>query len=414
MKQTVVILAILILSCGLTAQTDAGAKQTKLNIRTAYVYKAEALLLSRADLYCSFMISPGIDESIQITGAAQQDFDRSIFSTGDSMYINRGEDSGIAVGDRFQVISKGSKIPDPYSARSLGSYFRYRGEVEVTCVFPERAQVKLTQICSPVEVGHFLVPYREQEPVFERSPRYTDCHIPETGATGRVVYLDLEQDIPREISARAHMISVTLGMDVVSRGDFLLFYKILNRKLPPIIIGTGIVLNPQNTNSTVKILGSSQPLEVGFYAILLPRAEAAPTPVSSEEIPILEKLKEKGEAEGESVSEFTTDVYFDLNGTEISDLAKSELQRAADFLEGKSEYMVILKGYTCSIGNEKYNLALSQKRVENIQKYMAETFSVGDDFFESHFYGEKESVFDNSVEVERRKNRRVSLKILAR
>ncbi|MCK5880211.1 MAG: OmpA family protein, partial [Holophagae bacterium] len=240
------------------------------------------------------------------------------------------------------------------------------------------------------------------------------CHIPETGATGRVVYLDLEQDIPREISARAHMISVTLGMDVVSRGDFLLFYKILNRKLPPIIIGTGIVLNPQNTNSTVKILGSSQPLEVGFYAILLPRAEAAPTPVSSEEIPILEKLKEKGEAEGESVSEFTTDVYFDLNGTEISDLAKSELQRAADFLEGKSEYMVILKGYTCSIGNEKYNLALSQKRVENIQKYMAETFSVGDDFFESHFYGEKESVFDNSVEVERRKNRRVSLKILAR
>ncbi len=414
MKHTVGILAILIFSCGLIAQTDAGKKQTKLNIRTAYVFKAESLLLSPADLYCSFMISPGIDESIRIIGAAEQDFDRTIFTTGDAMYINRGEDSGIAVGDHFQVISKGSKIPDPHSARSLGYYFRYRGEVEVTCVFPERAQIKLKQICSPVEAGHFLVPYSEQEPVFQRSPRYTDCHIPETGATGRVVYLDLEQDVSREISARAHMISVNLGMDVVSRGDFLLFYKMLSRELPPVIVGTGIVLNPQNTNSTVKILDSSQPLEIGFYAVLLPRVEAAPTPVSSDEIPILEELKEKGEAEGESVSEFTANVYFDLNGTDISDLAKSELQRAADFLEGKSEYMVILKGYTCSIGNEKYNLALSQKRVEKIQKYMADTFSIGDDFFESHFYGEKESLFDNSVEAERRKNRRVLLKILAR
>ena len=416
MKKTILIWAVVICAGLLTAQSDSAQKPKKLNIRTAYIFQKESLLVSPADLYCSFMISQGIDESIRIVGAEQQDMDRSIFTRGDRMFVNAGTDAGIREGDRFQVVSKGRKIPDPHSVHSLGTYFRFRGEAVATCVFPKRTVVELTHACSPAEIGHFLLPYKKQEIIYRRGVKYLDCRIPDTGTRGRVVYLDIEEAVSREIATRGHMVAVSFGRDVANRGDLVLFYKLLKKDLPPVIVGTGIVVHPQNTNSTVKILDGGYPVEMGQYAVLLPETDAAPETGAEEEIPILQKLnKEKESREtAAAVSEFSADLLFELNSVALTEETNKELDKAAAFLQGKSEYMVVLKGYTCSIGDEAYNLKLSQQRVNAVKEYMKNRFQIGDEFFDSHYYGESEAAFDNSVEAKRRLNRRVSLKIMAR
>lgn len=415
MKKTILIWAVLFLGSALIAQSDDVQKPRKLNIRTAYTYQDESLLISLADLYGSFVISPGMDDSIRIVGAEQQDFDRSIYTRGDRMFINAGAKTGIAEGDRFQVVSRGDKVPDPLSVDSLGTYYRFRGEAVVTCVFPDRAVVELVNTPSPAEIGHFLLPFEKQEPVYRRKVNYLDCRLPDAGVRGNVVYLDIEQDVPREIATSGHMVAVNLGRDVARRGDMVLFYKYVKPDLPPVIVGTGIVVYPQNTNSTVKILDGGYPVEVGHHVVLLPESDVESVAISTEEIPILNKLKQEDQAEKTSdLSEFSTDLLFDLNSAELSDAAVAELDKAAQFLEGKSEYMVMLKGYTCSIGNEEYNLKLSQQRVEAVKEHMKSRMNIGDEFFDTHFYGETEAMFDNSVEAQRRLNRRVSLKIMAR
>ncbi|HDP95212.1 MAG TPA: hypothetical protein ENN40_07625 [Candidatus Aminicenantes bacterium] len=415
MKKTILIWAVLFLGATLTAQSDAVQKPRKLNIRTAYTYQDESLLVSLADLYGSFVISPGIDDSIRIVGAEQLDFDRSIFTRGDLVFINEGASAGIREGDRFQVVSRGGKIPDPFSVGSLGTYYRFRGEAVVTCVYPDRAVVELVNAPSPAEIGHFLLSFEKQEPVYRRQLKYLDSRLPDAGVRGRVVYLDIEQDVPREIASSGDMVAVNLGRDVARRGDLVLFYKYVKPDLPPVIVGTGIVVYPQNTNSTVKILDGGYPVELGHHVALLPESEVEAAPISTEEIPILDKLKQEERPQKTSeVSEFSVDLLFDLDSAELSEAATADLDKAARFLEGKSEYMVVLKGYTCSIGNEEYNLKLSQQRVEAVKEYMKNRMNIGDEFFDTNFYGESEATFDNSVEAQRRLNRRVSLKIMAR
>lgn len=415
MKKTILVWAVLLLGISLTAQTGKTDKPKKLNIRTAYIYQDESLLISLSDLYCSFVISPGMDDAIRIVGAEQQDFDRTIFTRGDRVYINKGADAGVRVGDRFQVVSQGGKLPDPHSVRSLGVYYRFRGEAVVTCIFPDRAVVELVNTCSPAEIGHFLVPFEKMEPVYRRKVDYLDCRLPDSGAMGRVVYLDIEQDVPREIAARGHMVAVNLGRDLVRRGDMLLFFKYVKADLPPVIVGTGIVVFPQNTNSTVKILDGGYPVEVGQHVVLLPEMEVEAAPASTEEIPILDRLKQEEQAGAASaVSEFSSELLFAIDSAELNEDATAELEKAAGFLQDKSEYMIILKGYTCGIGSEEYNLKLSQKRVETVREFMKSRLNIGDEFFDTHYYGESEAEFDNSVEAQRRLNRRVSLKIMAK
>jgi len=416
MKKTLWIVAIMVLAAALAAQTGTGDKPKKLNIRTAYTYQAESLLVSLSDLYCSFMISPGMDDSIRIIGAEHQDLDRTIFTMGDRLYINKGAEVGIKKGDRFHVVSQGGKVPDPFSVGSLGVYFRFRGQALVTCVFSERAIIELVNTCSPAEIGHFLVPFKKQEHIYRRGVNYLDCKIPDTGVSGRVVYLDIEQDVPREIAFRSNMVAVNIGLDKINRGDLVLFYKFVRKDLPPVIVGTGIVVHPGNANSTVKILDGGYPVEVGTYVMLMPESDA-PQTAGGQEIPIIEKLKDEGQTGAETatpVDEFSADLLFALGSAELSDAVRAKLEEAAEFLEGKKEYIIALKGYTCSIGNETQNLKLSQQRVDAVKAFMKAGLEIGDEFFDTHFYGESEAAFDNSVEAQRRLNRRVSLKIMAR
>jgi outer membrane protein OmpA-like peptidoglycan-associated protein len=276
-------------------------------------------------------------------------------------------------------------------------------------------------------MNDLLVPYKPQSTVFKKKPIYTRCMLPKNRDEGNVVFASMQMEAERWIIGPGEYVTIDLGKALVTNGDFLLFYILLKKDLPPLIVGTGIVLDSQNTNSTVKILDAAYPIEIGTKFLVLKendlkiettRKSKMRRLIGEEKIPIIEKLDKEGEeaAGGVLAGDETLElnVLFDLNENTINDEYKADLEKIGEFLQGKSQFVIILRGYACSIGNPEYNLKLSKERVDNIKKHLMDRFNIKEDFFETYYYGEKESLYDNTSEEERRKNRLVTVQVLGK
>lgn len=391
------------------------APQRRYDIKKAYLYQEEELLISETDLNCSFFIGQNIKKEIVIVGAEDRVLlhqGRTEFSDGERLYINKGARDGIGEGDIFLVVHKGKKIPNPFSAKSLGTYYLNKSLAEVTCLFEDRATVTLKQGCNPVQLGEMLLPYKKEQTVFKKRVDYKKCGLPESEVEGRVVYNDLYIGIDKKTSGDDDFIAVDLGKAVLKKGDFVLFYRIFKKNLPPLIFGVGIVVNPQNTNSTVKILEVAYPVELGDRVALLP-VEAEELLAREDQIPMVEPTEKTKEAEvGEEVLE--KNILFEIDSFDIAPMYKQDFDQIHAFVQDKSEFIIILKGYTCSIGGLEHNLELSQKRVEMVKEFLSSQYSIDEKFFQTYYYGEKEAPFDNTSEAERRKNRLVSIQVIGK
>jgi OmpA-OmpF porin, OOP family len=105
-------------------------------------------------------------------------------------------------------------------------------------------------------------------------------------------------------------------------------------------------------------------------------------------------------------------VTFAVNSARLDDQSKSTLDRIASQFTGQnSGYMLELQGYTDSTGSEQYNIGLSQRRAEAVQRYLV---SKNLPLFRVTIVGlGKESpVADNKTRQGRAQNRRVEVRIL--
>jgi len=105
-------------------------------------------------------------------------------------------------------------------------------------------------------------------------------------------------------------------------------------------------------------------------------------------------------------------VTFDTNKSTLSNQAKSTLDRIGSDLSGmRSGYMVELQGYTDAQGSEQYNIGLSQRRAESVERYL-----VGKNIplFRVSIlgFGKDSPVADNKSAQGRAQNRRVEIRVL--
>ena len=360
---------------------------------------------------CSFFISKKIGKDVVIVGAEETFIDRNLFTDGDKLVINRGSVDGIKEGDMWVVIEQGKRISGPYSLKFLGTYHLKKSLAEVTCLYEDTAVITLTKGCNPVQIGDFLLPFKQEDTVFKKKINYRECRLPESPFEGVVVYNDLAVGLQREIAATSNYVAVDLGKALLSKGNFLLFYKIIKNNLPPLITGLGIVINPQNTNSTVKILDASYHIELGDRVVLIAE-EPIETLEDAEKVPIVEALKTEQRAD--EIQKVEISILFDIDSKTVDSKFDSDFERIKEFIASKSQFAIILKGYSCSIGNLEYNLKLSKERVDNVREILIKRLGIGEDFIESYFYGEEEMPFDDSSEEQRRKNRLVTLQVIAK
>jgi OOP family OmpA-OmpF porin len=88
----------------------------------------------------------------------------------------------------------------------------------------------------------------------------------------------------------------------------------------------------------------------------------------------------------------------------------AQIDQIAKALKGAElqETRILIEGHTDNVGEETYNLALSQKRAETIKQTLVARFGIQPDQMETKGFGETLPIAPNDTETERALNRRVT------
>jgi outer membrane protein OmpA-like peptidoglycan-associated protein len=109
----------------------------------------------------------------------------------------------------------------------------------------------------------------------------------------------------------------------------------------------------------------------------------------------------------------TTNVFFDTGKWQLSPQAKMELCNAAAQAEATSNALLLVVGYTDSVGSEEYNQTLSEKRASSVINYLQQAcrwkpYRV----LTPTGMAEADPLADNMTEEGKAQNRRVAVNIL--
>lgn len=106
-------------------------------------------------------------------------------------------------------------------------------------------------------------------------------------------------------------------------------------------------------------------------------------------------------------------VNFETNSDKIKTESFGALDEAAAVLAARSRVRVQIQGHTDSMGNDKMNLDLSDRRAVSVKKYLVgKGVSAGQ--LETKGFGETVPVADNNSVAGRAQNRRIEFKVLSR
>lgn len=101
------------------------------------------------------------------------------------------------------------------------------------------------------------------------------------------------------------------------------------------------------------------------------------------------------------------DVEFDFDKADIKKKYHEELGKVANFLEKYPTISGTIEGHTDNVGGAEYNMKLSQRRAENVKKYLVEKYKVSATRLTAKGYGLTKPIADNNSAKGRQKNRRV-------
>ena len=100
---------------------------------------------------------------------------------------------------------------------------------------------------------------------------------------------------------------------------------------------------------------------------------------------------------------------FDFIASVITTAYDSELGVAATTLKDNPEISASVEGHTDSIGEEKYNQWLSERRAESVRALLVDDHGVNPSQITAVGHGESDPIADNNIDAGRAKNRRVEL-----
>jgi OOP family OmpA-OmpF porin len=104
-------------------------------------------------------------------------------------------------------------------------------------------------------------------------------------------------------------------------------------------------------------------------------------------------------------------IYFDANKTNINPTAAKALDRNGMILKENPKLKVEIGGHTDSMGVDKANQKISEKRALSAKKYLQDKFNIPENRMTIKGYGATKPIADNKTKEGRSKNRRVEFKI---
>ena len=246
---------------------------------------------------CSGFISDRVPDDIRVISGEQSNL-KITFSHGDYVYINRGRDKGVQVGDRFSVVRPDK---DPVDVqwfkwqhkliKAMGQVYTDTGQLRVVNVQPNVAIAQIDLSCGYMQRGDIVQPYVERpSPPFKDASAF-DHFAPVSGK--RVAMIVAAKDYS-QLYGKNTAVYVNLGSNQGVRiGDYFRIFRYEGtlaetapqtknyqyelygfgsahakyswKDLPREVIGEGIVINQGSNGSTVLITYSSLEIYAGDY-----------------------------------------------------------------------------------------------------------------------------------------------------
>jgi hypothetical protein len=247
---------------------------------------------------CSgFVADQKVPDGIAIISGEQSNY-KITFSRGDLIYINRGQDKGVRVGDRFAVVRP---VEDPNRVpwfkwqakllKAMGTEYKDTGQVTVVNVQPKVSIAQITFSCGYMQRGDIVLPYQDRpEPPF-KDPTPFDHFAPVSGKPVAMVVAGLDFT---QLYGKLQTIYVNLGTKQgVKVGDYFRIFRYQGstaetipqtkdyqytmygfgsapqryawNDLPREVLGEGIVINVSGNSSTVMITYSAIEIRAGDY-----------------------------------------------------------------------------------------------------------------------------------------------------
>ena len=100
-------------------------------------------------------------------------------------------------------------------------------------------------------------------------------------------------------------------------------------------------------------------------------------------------------------------IQFDFNKADIKPEFNDNLKEAADFMNKYPQTTTVIEGHTDSVGKDKYNQVLSQKRADSVRDYLIKNFNISPDRLSTKGYGEEKPIASNDTDEGRSQNRRI-------
>jgi len=142
-------------------------------------------------------------------------------------------------------------------------------------------------------------------------------------------------------------------------------------------------------------------------AEMTPRAAPAPAVVAPAAAPA---AAPSPRPTSEKVS-FASDTFFDFDKTVVKPEGKAKLDTLIGQIKGIALEVVIAVGHTDSVGSDKYNDRLSQRRADSVKAYLVSK-GIEPNRIYTEGKGEKQPVASNKTKEGRAKNRRVEIEVV--
>jgi hypothetical protein len=249
-------------------------------------------------VYCSgFVSDQKVPDATRVVSGEQSNV-KITFARGDYVTINRGQDKGVRVGDRYSVVRPES---DPLEVnwfkwqaklmKAMGTHYVDAGQLRIVNVQTKTAVAEVTLSCDYMQRGDIALPFQERpEPTF-KDPGPFDHFAP---ISGKPVAMIVQSREYSQSAGQGITVYVNLGTNKgVKVGDYFRVFRYQGtlaelapqtkgfqdrlygfgsspgrynwNDLPREVLGEGIVLNVSRNSSTVFLTFSSADIYAGDY-----------------------------------------------------------------------------------------------------------------------------------------------------
>jgi len=223
-------------------------------IKRAKIFEETYQLMTESDLNCSFyMYEEGkLLPDIQIIGAERMN-EKTVFSDGDVIYLNKGAADGLEIGQLFLTVGLRAKVG------KIGTVMERHGRARIVRLEDKLATAKVEKGCGTIQVGDFLLPFEQDAGEMGKDLGFGDMD-PNASKHGKVVYI--ENDF--HIAGTGQWALIDMGRQhCVQIGDQLNVFHQVRPDLPREAVASAIIIDVRGATSTIKILSARDSVNLG-------------------------------------------------------------------------------------------------------------------------------------------------------